>query len=131
MSPWEIAIPVIWACGLLGVGFMISLWSERKYCPEYFFPSAGILGLIVFALGLSGMLYKSIFIAITVILTAFFIWMIFRTYRELIRYLKTHPFFLLIVIVPLLWYILATLSYPVSNDALYFHLGPLPVNAEV
>lgn len=123
MSLWEIAIPVIWACGLLGAGFMISLRFEGKYFPEYFFPLAGILGLIVFALGLSGALYKSIFIVITVILAAFFIWMILNTYQELIRYVKTKPFYLLIAIIPLLWYILAALSYPVSNDALYFHLG--------
>jgi hypothetical protein len=131
MSPWEIVIPIIWACGLLGAGFVISLWSERKYCPEYFFPSAGILGLIVFALGLSGVLYKSVFIVITIILAAFFIWMIFRTYHELIRYVKTKPFYLLIVIVPLLWYILAALSYPVSADALYFHLGLPKIYAAV
>ena len=123
MNLVEIAIPIIWACGLLGTGFMISQRFEGKFFPEYFFPSAGVLGLIIFILGLIGALYKSIFIVITVILSALFVWMIIKTYHELIGYLKAHPFYLLIVLVLLLWYILAALSYPVSTDALYFHLG--------
>jgi hypothetical protein len=123
MSPWEIIIPILLAGGLLGAGLMVSKKIEGQFYPDYFFPATGILGLLIFAFGLAGFLYKSIFIAITIILAIFFMWMATQVYRDLLTFIKNKPFYFILIIIPLIWYALASLAYPSSTDALYFHLG--------
>jgi hypothetical protein len=123
MNPWEIILPILWAGGLLGAGSAASKKIEGQLCAEYFFPATGILGLLIFILGLSGFLYKSIFIVITIILAIFLVWMVSQIYRDLITFIKSKPFYFIVILLPLLWYALASLAYPSSTDALYFHLG--------
>jgi hypothetical protein len=123
MSPWEIILPILWAGGLLGAGLMASKKIEGQLCPDYFFPSAGILGLLIFILGLAGALNKDIFIGITIILTIFLIWMLSQINRYLIAFVKSKPLYFIVILIPLFWYALASLAFPSSTDALYFHLG--------
>jgi hypothetical protein len=123
MSPWEIVMPVIWAGGILGAGFIVSKRIEKEYYCDYFFPMVGILGLIIFGLALAGALYKSIFIIITIILTFLFVRMLLIVRKTLYLFIRTRPLAFIVILITLAWYALASLSYPVSTDALYFHLG--------
>jgi hypothetical protein len=123
MSPWEIVIPVIWAGGLLAGGFVISGRMENDYYPDYFFPAVGLMGLVIFGLGLSARLYRGIFIFITIALAIMFMLLLWRIRPSLYRFVRNKPLWLPVIGVPLIWYALASLSYPVSTDALYFHLG--------
>ena len=123
MSIWEIILPILWAGGLLGVGFVFSRRFEGRFHPDYFFPSAGLLGLIIYGLGLCGALYESIFIVITLVFALFFIWMLIQVREDLYDFINNKTIYFILILPPLIWYSLASLSYPITIDALYIHLG--------
>ena len=119
----EILIPLIWAIGPLGIGNFIAKGETIR--PELFFPVAGIFGLIIYGLGLLGWLYKPVFISFTVILFISAIWFIVKSkiLSILIAWIKNRPLIAVSAAAVMAWFSLASLSYPVNTDALYFHLG--------
>ncbi len=123
MSPWEIIIPIVWAGGFLGAALLISKHLEGDYFPDYFFPLVGAAGLLIFGLGLLGALYESIFIIVTVILAIYFVMLLWIVRHSLLFFITRRIYWVIAILIPLIWYSLASLSYPVSTDALYFHLG--------
>ena len=131
MNPFEILIPFIWAIGIWGAGSFILRRSD-SLCPICFFPAAGFTGLFVYCLGHLGLLHRTIFIFLTVVFGLLAIRLVFKA-RFLSRFAvfsKKWPLPMTIILIALLWLCLAALSFPVSTDALYFHLGIPKIFAE-
>ena len=124
MSLIELILPLIWSGGLLGVVAIISS-SDDKFPLENFFPLAGALGLFIYLLGLLNLWNEGVFVIITIVLTLFFISACVRTSaaNRLIDFFRSHPFFSVSFAAASAWFGLAALSFPVSGDALYVHLG--------
>jgi hypothetical protein len=119
----NILIPIIWASGLLSLGALVS--RNRKTEPELFFPAAGFLGLLIYAIGLMSAITPVIFWAITLIFAAASLWQISRdrVLYSLYGAIRANPLITAIVAIVSLPFVLAALSYPVTIDSLYFHLG--------
>lgn len=131
MNPLEIILPFIWASGLLG---LIALFSRpgEKFPLENLFPLAGALGLFIYLLGLFDLWSGAVFVIMTVVLALLFIWACVKTplVRRLLDFVRSHMFFSASFAAALTWFGLAALSFPVSGDALYFHLGLPKLYAE-
>ena len=119
----DIFIPLIWAGGLLSLASIVA--QKRSIEPELFFPAAGFLGLIIYALGLINCLYPSIFWGMTLILGISLIRGLYLgdTLVSLFEAVKKHPVVTLVIIVVSAPLVLAALSYPVTIDSLNVHLG--------
>jgi hypothetical protein len=131
MNPLEIVIPIIWAGGLIGLGALFAKSGDR-FPLVNFFPAAGFLGLLIYGFGLAGIWGQPLFIILTILLTIALIWTFSnKTYRRrLLDFIRSHRLFSAAFGVTLAWFGLASLSYPVSTDALYFHLGLPKLYAE-
>jgi hypothetical protein len=125
MSSWEIIIPIIWAGGLLGLTAFLLRKSEDGFRLEFFFPVIACAGLLIYLLGLMNIWHKYLFIGLTVILGLFAVWGIIKSpfLRWLSTLARSNTTALSIFMLGLTWFGLASLSYPVSTDALAFHLG--------
>jgi hypothetical protein len=125
MSLLDILIPLVWSSGLLAIGSSLHRGVDGDFHPEYFFPLAGFLGLFIYILGLLSALHDIIFICLTLIFLLATAWWILKSkmHSWVIDHFKRHPVTFLIVLVFLIWFGLASLSYPVTIDALNVHLG--------
>jgi len=125
MSIGELIVPLIWMLGLIGLAAFLSIRKGDSIGFEYIFPVAAGLGLIIFFFGLLDLWHRSLFIVLTALLAATFIWaaLKFALLAKAARFIITRPFFSIIFGLGVAWFGLASLSFPVTADALYFHLG--------
>lgn len=125
MILWETIIPLIWALGLLAAIWIIPRRHDSRFHPEYFFPAAGFLGLLFYGLGLFGFLHYIFAGAVTLVLASCLVRAIVhsRADRHVMQFIKTRPILSSALGAATVWFGLASLAFPVTPDALYFHLG--------
>jgi len=121
----DIAAALLYLISLSGLGSMICrrLFKLKSDFFSSFFPGAGLAIVILFALGILHLLSRPILVVFGIILSAFAVegWRAFRRYRFPGDGL---PWYLLILsLVSVVLGGLTSLSPPVKNDTLFYHLG--------
>jgi hypothetical protein len=110
---------------MLGIGAALSGRRGDDFPFVNFFPVVGALGMAIYILGLIDIWHQYIFIALTIIFAAALVWSAanYSLPGRVAGFISKHPLFSAAFALGLVWFSAAALSYPVSTDALYFHLG--------
>ena len=118
----EIIIPLFWVLGMLGLGNYLSP-DKKTLRLEYFFISAGFLGLFIFFIGLLGLIAPWVFYVITALLVLFSLKALSLIRSFDFNIIRNNVTLTLFIVGFFSWLIISSLAPPTSPDALYFHLG--------